>query len=368
MGKSTGSAPDPDPNIGKSALLQARTGRQWLNFARDAFQVSTERQQELDALTKRVTNAQLGVMKDQNAFAEQQRERYNTVFKPLENKFINQAENYGSVKHQNEMAAEARADVLTAADSQKETAERQAEAMGLNPNSGRYQALDRSATLDTALAAAGAENTARQQVRDKGLALKADVANMGRGVPAQAASATSLGLSAGQAALAGNQSTNAQYLASTDIMGSGFKGQMAGYAGEGSTLNQQYGLQLDAWKTEQQMAAQNAAGIGSAIGGLAGIIFSDEEMKEDKEEIPDGQALTALKNMPVEEWNYKPGVADGGRHVGTYAQDFKRETGKGDGHSIPVQDALGITMKAVQDLDNKIDKIADAIGLGQEDT
>ncbi|RUQ78323.1 tail fiber domain-containing protein, partial [Brucella abortus] len=55
MGKSSQSAPDPDPNIGKAALKQAETGEEWLAFAKDAFAISQERQKELDALTKRVT-------------------------------------------------------------------------------------------------------------------------------------------------------------------------------------------------------------------------------------------------------------------------------------------------------------------------
>ncbi|MBN8931435.1 MAG: tail fiber domain-containing protein, partial [Rhizobium pusense] len=164
--------------------------------------------------------------------------------------------------------------------------------------------------------------------------------------------------------LGGAQGTNSQALAASTIMNAGYGGAMQGYAGQASTLNQQYGLQLEGWKTQQQMKAQNAAGIGSFLGGVGGLIFSDEELKENKEEIDDGEALEALKSMPVEEWDYKEGVADEGHHVGTYAQDFQRATGKGDGRTIPVQDAIGITMKAVQDLDNKLEATIEAIGLG----
>jgi hypothetical protein len=358
-----GDAPDPDPQIGESALLQAKTGQQWLSFAKDAFKVTTARQAELDDLTSKVTNSQLGVQKQQNRWAQQDRARYNKTFKPLEDEFIKEASNYGSRKHQREAAAEAAADVRSAAQVQRQAADRESFSLGVAPGSGRFEGIQRGAATNVALAEAGAANNARTAVRDKGLALKADVANMGRGLPAQSAQATSLGLTAGNSALAGNQAANAQYMASTDIMGNGYRGQMTGYAGQASTLNQQYGLQLDAWKAEQSIAAQNAAGIGSAIGGIAGLFFSDENLKEEKEEIPEGKALDAVNNMPVEEWDYKPGIADGGRHIGTYAQDFQRETGKGDGHTIAAQDAIGITMKAVQDLDKKVDRIASAVGI-----
>jgi len=80
--------------------------------------------------------------------------------------------------------------------------------------------------------------------------------------------------------------------------------------------------------------------------------------------VPEGKALDAVNNMPVTEWTYDQGVGDSGRHVGPMAQDFQRETGKGDGKSIAVQDAIGILMKATQDLDRKVDRMADVIGLG----
>ncbi|MFC3074921.1 tail fiber domain-containing protein [Shinella pollutisoli] len=364
MGKpSSSSAPAPDPKIGEAALKQAETGEDWLTFARDAFKISTSRQTSLDKLTKRVTEQQLGLADLQASWAKKDRARYDKVFKPVENSFIRQAKNYATRARQRQAAAEARSDVQRAAATQRQIAERDAAALGINPASGRYAGIRAEQDLDTALASAGAENNARQMVRDKGLALKADVVNLGRGLPAQAAAGSAGSVAAGGTALSGTQASNSQFLASTGIMSGGFGGAMQGYAGQASTLNQQYGLQLDGWKTEQQIAAQNAAGMGSFLGGIGGLIFSDEELKENKEELPEGAALDAVREMPVEEWDYKPGVADEGRHVGTYAQDFQRETGRGDGKTIPVQDAIGITMAAVKDLDRKVDELGASIGL-----
>ena len=108
------------------------------------------------------------------------------------------------------------------------------------------------------------------------------------------------------------------------------------------------------------------------IGQLAGTVgtmalASSEEYKTDKKQIGDS-ALDAVKNMPVESWKYKreaqgkdlgPGVIppDDKTHVGTYAEDFQRETGMGDGKSIPVGDAIGVTMKAIQELDQKVERM-----------
>jgi hypothetical protein len=261
-------------------------------------------------------------------------------------------------------AAEAKADVRTAASAAKQQAEREAASIGINPASGRWAGITRAGDLGTALAEAGAANAARTQQRDKGLALKADAVNLGRGLPAQSAQAAGLGLSAGSSAVGLNQGANAQYLASTDIMGTGYRGQMAGYAGQAATLNQQYSTEVSAWDSANRAAAAGAAGIGQFAGGILGLFLSDEDAKKDKKQIPEGEALEAVREMPVEEWSYKDGVADGGRHVGTYAQDFKQATGKGDGRTIPAQDAIGVTMKAVQDLDRKVDRIAKAVGIG----
>ncbi|QND60393.1 tail fiber domain-containing protein [Mesorhizobium huakuii] len=220
--------------------------------------------------------------------------------------------------------------------------------------------------MGTALASAGAENAARTNDRDKGLALKADVANLGRGLPAQSAQAASLGLGAGSSAVGLNQGTNAQFLQSTNIMNNGFGGAQAGYAGQASALNSQYGTQVQAWNAQQQADAANSSGIGSFLGSAVGIglRLSDPDLKTEKTEIPEGTALKQVMDMPVEQWKYKPGVEDGGTHVGPYSDDFQKATGKGDGHSIDMNDVLGVTMKAVQDLAGKVEELSEAIGLG----
>lgn len=370
MGKSTASAPDPDPQIGKAALLQAQTGEKWLGFAQDAFKVSQQRQSQLDALTTQVTQQQLGLATDQANWAREDRDRYNSVYKPIEDQFIDEATNYATEDRQNEAAAEARADVSTAAANARSANERNAASMGISPTSGRFAGITATTDMNQTLAEAGAANTARQSVRDKGLALKADVVNLGKGLPATAAAGAAGSVAASGTALSGTQASNAQALAAPSIVSQGYSGAMQGYAGQASTLNQQYGLQLDAWKTQQAAAAQGASGIGSFLGGLAGMFSfpSDENIKHDKTEIAEGKGLDAVNNMPVTEWTYDEGAGDEGRHVGPMAQDFQRETGKGDGRSIAVQDAIGITMKAVQDLDKKVDRLADVIGLGGAQT
>lgn len=364
--KGGSSAPDPDPKIGEAALKQAETGEQWLSFAKDAFAVSQDRQKELDALTTRVTEQQLGLATDQANWSREDRERYESVYRPIENKYIEEATNYASPERQAQAAAEAQSDVQSAAAGARAASERNNAAMGIDPRSGRAGGVQATSDMGIALAEAGAANNARTAVRDKGLALTADVANMGRGATSAAAAGAAGSVGASGTALSGAQASNAQALAAPSVVAQGFSGAMQGYGGQASTLNQQYGIQSQNWQAQQQMAAQSASGFGSFLGGVAGLFMSDENVKHDITELPEGTALQAVQEMPVSEWTYDQHVADGGRHVGPMAQDFAKATGKGDGKTIAFQDAIGITIGAVQDLSKKVDKLASAIGLGDE--
>ncbi len=371
MGKySTPETPSADPQIGAAALLQAQTGSDWLAFSRDAFAVSQERQADLDKLTQRVTKQQLATSRKQFKWARQDRRRYARVFQPIEDEFIREASTYASPERQQEAAAEARADVQSASASQRAQTLREQSSLGVRPDSGRHAGVSRAAELGAAVASAGAANQARQGVRDKGLALKADVANLGRGLPAQSSQAASLGLGAGSGAVGLNLNANQQYLASTGIMNSGFAGQMRGAAGQASTLNNLYSNQISGWAAQQKYGPDLLSDIGAGV-GLVGGILSTREAKTKGKTVAPGLALKAVKDMPVETWSYKEGVADGRagggpEHVGTYAEDFKKITGLGSDHMIPVGDAIGITMKAVQDLDEKVDRIAAGRGGGRK--
>ena len=358
------SAPAPDPQIGQAAVMQAQTGQDWLNFAKEQFAVGNERQAVIDELTGKVTEAQLKGMNDANDRADQQWKRYQEVFLPAQDKYIEEAMNWDSKERQDNLAAEAKADVLSNAAAAKQSNARNMASMGVSPTSGRYAGVDRATDLGTALAAAGAQNTARNQVRTQGLALKEGVANMAQGATSTSAQQSSLGLNSGNSATGNINAANGQWQANNQIMGQGFQGAMAGYAGQANTLNNLYGNQLNAWSADQQAKSASSAGLMSGIGSLVGsgaalFALSSKELKEDKR--PADGALEAVENMPVEQWKYKEGVADGGEHIGPYAEDFQAATGKGDGKTIPIVDAIGVTMGAVQELSKNVKDISEKV-------
>ena len=101
------------------------------------------------------------------------------------------------------------------------------------------------------------------------------------------------------------------------------------------------------------------------LGSIAGLAFaSSKEIKHDKQGF---DALGAVREMPVEKWSYNPGEGDEGEHVGPYAEDFNKATGIGDGKSIDVISAVGITMGAVRQLDKKITAMMKKMGSEDDD-
>lgn len=363
MGKGS-KAPSADPNIGKAALMQAKLGEDWLAIAKEQYGIENRRADELAAVANEVSRHQLDASRQSQQWATEDRQRYKSVFQPMQDEFIDTAQGWDSEERQGKMAAEARAGVINNAADAAAQRSRSMAAMGVDPTSGRYAGIERAADTTTALAAAGAENNARNQVRKEAIALKGDAINMGNGLPAQAGSALGLGVQAGSAAVGTKAGGNAGYTQALGVLRSGYDAAAGGYAGQGQTLSNLYGQQLQAYQINQQNKGGGIMGtIGSIAGTAAGAFLSDEDLKEDK--TPARGVLDAVREMPVEEWTYKEGAGDEGRHIGPYAQDFQRATGKGDGHSIPIVDAIGVTMGAVQELDRRVEQLAAALPAGR---
>lgn len=304
MGKK--SPPSADPRIGEAALQQAQLGKDYLAFMQ----------------------GQAGIT---NGWAAEDRDRYMSVFQPLQDDYIKKAEDYASPERKAQAANEAITDVRQQSGIARAGNERRMAAMGVNPASGRFAGEVTRGGNTEALAAAGAGNMARRQVEATGDGMMANVLNMGQGLAVNPG--TSMGLA--------NGASNA-----------GFSGAMQGNNSmmNGLQAQQNHGMQV--W--QQQQSGMNS--LFSGIGMAAGAFLSDEDSKKNRRKAVG--VLDAVKAMDIDEYDYKPGKGDGGHHVGPMAQDFKRETGLGNGREISIQDAIGVTMGAVKELAQKVDKIA----------
>lgn len=269
--KGSSSAPKADPNIGKAALKEADLGEEWLKFSREQFAVDNARQAEQDKLAAQVTSQQLDASKQAQGWATEDRDRYNSVFKPLQDDFIDTANNWDSAERQQQVASEAKADVLRNASEQRGATQRQMTSMGVSPTSGRYAGVDRAGESATALAAAGAENTSRNQVRKEGVAMRGDAINLGSGLGVNPATSLGLSTSAGSSAMGTTAANNAQAASLSSKVGQGYQGAMGGYNSQANILQGQYNSQLSAWQSSQANAAANSSGLMSGIGSLGGM-------------------------------------------------------------------------------------------------
>lgn len=92
--------------------------------------------------------------------------------------------------------------------------------------------------------------------------------------------------------------------------------------------------------------------IGAGVGGLTGLL-SSKDVKTDKAPISHEETLQKVEGLPVENWRYLPGVADGGQHIGPYAQDFAAAFG-GNPHMISPVDAHGVALSAIKGLADRV--------------
>lgn len=266
-----GSAPAPDPQIGQAALQNAKTGEDWLSFAKDTYATSMERQKPIDALSQSIAQNQLDASKEQQQWAEQAHDRYVSKFEPMQDQFVQQAQNWDTPEKEAAAAATAKADVATNAAQQEGANNRQMSAMGVNPASGKWAGIDRATGLATATSEAGAENNARNVVKQQGMALEGDAINIGNGLPSQASQSVGLGLNAGTGAMNVTNSANGQFLAAGGIMNTGYQGAMAGYSNEANILQNQYNSQLTAWYDQNSLQNQQNAAMMQGIGSIVGL-------------------------------------------------------------------------------------------------
>jgi hypothetical protein len=94
-------------------------------------------------------------------------------------------------------------------------------------------------------------------------------------------------------------------------------------------------------------------------GGGSWVNMSDRATKENVRPIDAKEVLDRLAKVPVQTWNYKSQDA-AIRHMGVMSQDLHAAFGLGvDDKGIATVDGLGISMAAIQGLNQKVDRKSD---------
>lgn len=359
---------DQQAEIGRGMLDLSREG---MEFGRQQYADSRADLEALRPTLDALAQGQIRSTTLANRITEQSFDDYQNTYRPIEQRVAADAMAAGSEAQQARAAGKAGIDVQRAIDIQRGASDRSMMSMGVNPNSGRFASQNRTASILGAAARAGAETGAREREALRGDMMRSSAAAMGRGMTGTALTGIQVGggAAAGAAGLstAGSDRSNAlgqQFLgnlgASSGLMGNA--ASTFGAAGSG------YGNLAQLKLQQQAQSNSSMSALGSGLGSVAGMamMFSDENMKTGKRKVKG--ARKAIDGMRVEKWKYKPGTpatdaeyGDGPEHVGTYAQDFQRETGLGDGKTINVIDAIGVNMAATKELSREVKSLQQMI-------
>ncbi|HNO86957.1 MAG TPA: hypothetical protein PKI69_01705 [Rhodocyclaceae bacterium] len=357
----------------ESAQLSKEAADNQLAFSKDQYAFLKPYVQKQLEIGQGVATQQQDDSAKASSRADQQWSQYQTTFQPIEEKMAQEAMDYGGEADQERATGQAAADVSQQFQSQRAAAQRQLASMGVKPNSGAFMAQNRESDAAEAAARAAAMTGTRQAVKDKGVSLRASAAAFGRNqtntAGQQVGISTGTGSAATQSAGAGVGST----LAAGNSINAGYGAQI-GAANSAVQANLGLGgLMNSAYGNQAQMYGSQMAGLGQLMGTAAGFygkpqgsgaVASSRDFKESKAPVDTGDAVEAFKRLDVDSWKYRDGIADGGRHVGPYAEDVQRELGDEvapGGKQIDMISMSGAQTAAIKGLAEKLDEQDEAI-------
>jgi hypothetical protein len=262
--------PKPDPLIGQTAKQNADIAQQQLNVAKQQLEWERDRASVQDPLIQKIVDQQIASGDANAARAESQWQIYRDLFAPVEERMVKDANEFDSQARKDRMAAEAGGDVVRGYQAARDASQRSMERMGINPNSGRFQALAQETSLGLAKDTAGAMNKARRDTELQGMAMRQGAAQFGRNMPTTGIATDAAALNAGNSAT-GNLATQAGlHNAALNTAQSWFGGSTGANNSAGNTMLNQYQGQLGAWQQQQQNKAAALEGLGSLVGTLGG--------------------------------------------------------------------------------------------------
>lgn len=264
-----GSVPKP-PDMTAMAQASIESAKIWEGVAREQLEYAREDA----AWGRQILESTLGVQMDQMEEAWRQaqddRQRYERVWRPLEDNLREEFESFDTPERREQAAAERIADVSASFEAQRQNAALRLEGMGVDPSQTRSMALDRGVSAMQAATSAQAGNQGRTYIEQMGRALRAEGINIGRGLPAQVAQ--SMGIvnqTAGGMTQNFGSTMQANQMGLQGAMGAGrmgMQGQMQG----AEIQNMGYQNSLAAWNAEADANAAMIGGVASVAGAAMG--------------------------------------------------------------------------------------------------
>lgn len=243
----------------EAAEISAKLGREQLDESRRQYDQNM-------AVTKPIVEAQTKAMKQAYDQGNYNFENFKTEGRPLQQSMRDIAMGKYSPELKSLMDTTAKenvADVSAALDSQRGETNRNMARMSVNPNSGKFAAMQGVMDLGAATAKASAANTGRTQAIDRTYAKSGDVLNTYSGMASSAPTFYAAGTNAGNSA-SGNQMSPGNALMAG--MGQGANTTMSGRQ---IAMNGLTGIVNSQTSAYNAGAAADGQSTGALIGGAA---------------------------------------------------------------------------------------------------
>lgn len=266
MGSKSKAPPPPDytPLINASKEMS----KEQLAFQREQYAWAKEAYAENKVVSDQVANQMLRAQEFNQTNAEEDRERWENEFRPVEDRFVQDAMDYASPERREMEMGRAQAAVAQQFEGARNAATQKLESFGVDPSATRYAALDIGLRAQQAASQAAAGNQAGMATDAMGRQLMGQAIQLGR---------QSLGQGMGMQSIANQSGTGAVNSGlATTASGAQTMGTATQYAGLASNslnnaagmMNMGYQNALGAYKAEQDASS----GWGSALGLVGGLI------------------------------------------------------------------------------------------------
>lgn len=308
MGSKAPDAPDLTPmaqGSAETARMAQETAREQLAWAREQDTMNRE-------LLGRVLTGQETIQQDQLENAQQDRQRYEEIYQPLEDNLVSEFNSYDSPERRAQERGRAMADVSQSFDAARRNSLQRLESYGVDPSQTRNAALDIGVRTAQAAAQAGAASASDRATEQTGRALRAEALNIGKGYPSNVAGSYGQSLAAGNSMVGNANATTGASGQAAQGANSYMNTAIGGYGQAGNTMTQGYQNQLAQFNANQQATT----GMLSAVGGIAGMFMADGGDVPKKR-----QALTIDNDTGDAVFESQPGVIDYGEGDGSGIDD-----------------------------------------------
>lgn len=239
------------------AQLTQQLGQQQYQWAQNQFAKTSQ-------VTDQAVGNFLNASQMSQGLAQNNIDRYEGMFQPLENQLVDDANSYSSdARVRSEMGA-AESDVGQSFDSSRKNLEQQLSSFGIDPSSGRYAELERANDTARAAAQAGAGQAARYNTENTGRQLRGQAIAVGQQYPGQVVNA----LNASNNSLAGAENaslSNANTGANMFNSARGFLDTASGL--KYPPLGNQGGSSSNQRSSSSRPSPQQSGGSGNGGGG-----------------------------------------------------------------------------------------------------